>query len=1232
MSRFKNHILSTLILFLFFSSCATYDAQYEETITHWDISSVEINSEIDHTFYLLGDGGVATKTSIGTHFSQLKKDLSESSENSTLLFLGDNVYEHGMPKKTLPERKGAEEILMQQISLSDNFKGNTIFIPGNHDYYSDGIKGLDRQAKFITKQLDDKDAFLPKDGCPLKKVNISENAVLIIVDTQWYLENWDDNPTINDNCEIKTREQFFEEFEGLLKKNATKTIVLAMHHPMFTNGSHGGQYSMRQQLYPINNKIPLPIIGSVINLIRKTSGISPQDLQNLKYQELKKRIVTLSQKADKTIFVSGHEHNLQYLVKDNKPQIISGSTSKSSPARTVNGGLFSYGGIGYAKLILYKDKSSWVYYYSEENGKQKLLFKTKIHDAENLENNIVFADSIPTTYKASIYTKDEISKSKSFTKLMGDHYRTIYGTSISAPTVNLDTLFGGLIPTRKGGGHQSRSLRLEDKNGKEYVMRALKKSATQYFQSVAFKDEHIEDQYDDTYTESLMLDFYTAAHPYTPFVIGDIADAIDVYHTNPTLYYIPKQKTLNHFNADFGDELYMIEERATSGHGDVASFGFSDKLISTNDMLKALRKSDNNQVDEDTYIRARLFDMLIGDWDRHQDQWRWAEFKDGKKKIYKPVPRDRDQAFSKFDGVLIKSAVAITYDISMMQAYDDEIRNVPKFNISGRPLDLALINQSTFKDWESQVELIQQNITDEVIESAFNKLPAEINDTSTSDIKSKLKGRLKNLHKIANEYYLHLEKNAIVKGTDKDNWFEIKRLDNGDTHIKTFNIKDDKKGTLIHDKIYSKNTTKEIWVYGLDDKDVFEVIGVNKNVIALKLIGGQNNDVYKIESGAKVNIYDFKSKKNTFTTLKGTKRLTDDYEINSYNYKKNKINRNIILPVIGYNPDDGINLGISSVFKINGYNRNPFSQQHSIKVSYYFATNGFDLMYAGEFANIINNWNLLVEAKFTSPNYSINFYGLGNETANLEDDFDDDYHRVRTSAHGVYPSLKWIGRTGGQFSFGALYESVEVEKTEGRYIETLPYVTDERQNYLGAQASYKYENKDNEAFPTLGLIAKLDTGFKTNLSNSDNFAFVTPSLGIAYKLNASGTIVLATKFKGHIIIGNNYEFYYGASIGGKNGLRGYRNQRFTGNRSYYQNTDIRFNLGKFKTQLVPLKIGISGGFDYGRVWLDNEGSNDWKASYGGGIWLIGASMVNINASVFNSKEGTYFSFGLGFGF
>ena len=59
--------------------------------------------------------------------------------------------------------------------------------------------------------------------------------------------------------------------------------------------------------------------------------------------------------------------------------------------------------------------------------------------------------------------------------------------------------------------------------------------------------------------------FFTGSHPYAPFTIGTLADKIGVFHTNPVLYYVPKQNALGYYNDDFGDELYMIEERASDG-------------------------------------------------------------------------------------------------------------------------------------------------------------------------------------------------------------------------------------------------------------------------------------------------------------------------------------------------------------------------------------------------------------------------------------------------------------------------------------------------------------------------------------------------------------------------------------------------------------------------------------------------------------------------------------------
>ncbi len=1227
------HKISISIISILLVGCATHNVQYYDSTVNWKDAIVKQNNSIKHTFYLIGDAGNAKLNEPLNHFSILKKQLSKSPKNTAVLFLGDNIYEKGMPKKNNKQRKLAEHRINAQIDLVADFKGNTIFIPGNHDYYSDGIKGLKREASYVRKKLNNKNAFLPKKGCPIKKVDISKNIVLLIIDSQWYLENWDKNPTMNDDCSIKTRNLLFDEFESILKKNSDKKMLVALHHPMFSNGSHGGQFTVKSQFYPINNKFPLPILGTMANIFRKVSGISPQDMNNPLYLELKKRLVTLSQKHEKLVFISGHEHNLQYIVKDNKPQIVSGSGSKTSGARAINGGKFSYGGLGYAKIEIFKNGETWVSFYTEKNNKQQLLYKTAIFSKTKTSSSYHFDKEIPKNVLTSVYSEEEVNRSKLFQKIWGQHYRKYYGTKINAKTVNLDTLFGGVRPVRKGGGNQSRSLRLQDKSGKEYVMRALKKSAVQYLQAVAFKNQYIEGQFDNTYAEKLLLDIYTTAHPYIPFIIGDLADAVSVYHTNPKLYFIPKQKALLQYNSDFGDELYMIEERAASGHGDLKSFGFSNKIISTSDLLKNLRKSSNYQIDEDSYIRARLFDMLIGDWDRHEDQWRWATFKQGSKTVYRPIPRDRDQAFSKNDGPILGFLTRTIPALKLMQVYDEDIRSVKWFNLEPYPLDIALINHSGSKNWEKQVKFIQKNLTNTIINEAFNKLPKEVQDETITDIKSKLKGRLNNLNKIAKSYYKHLAKYAVVKGTDKDNWFEIKRLESGKTSVKIFNIKNNKKGKLTFHKEYNYKETSEIWIYGLDDKDVFKISGSSKKYIPLRLIGGQNNDTYNIENGKKVTVYDYKTKKNSFTTQNGTLKLLNNYKTNVYNYKKLKYNQNQLIPSIGANPDDGFKIGFKNIYTVYGFERNPFTQQHTVDAGFYFETDGFDINYTAEFANVFNKWNFLLETRFTSPNFSINHYGFGNETINYEDDFDDDYHRVRLSTYAVSPSIKWKGRMGAEFKIGGLFESIEVEDTKNRFINTLPYVLDKRKNYAGFHTSYQYENFDNKAFPTLGMNFLVETGWKTNLTDSkENNAYITPSIGLNYKLNPMGNIVLATKLKANILIGDTFEFYNAASIGGSDGLRGYRNQRFIGNQSFYQNTDLRLNLRKVKTELIPLQIGLSAGFDYGRVWLKNENSNDWKTSYGGGFWMVGAEMFNLNVSVFDSKEGPYFNFGLGFGF
>lgn len=1232
--RFLKSIFG-LSLLLILAACATNKLQIAEKHPQ---TFQKDSSKISHSFYLIGDAGNSELGKKDPALAYLEEEIKKANKQSTLIFLGDNVYEKGIPKKKKKTKyKLATHRLQVQTDIAKQFPGKALFIPGNHDWYS-GLKGLKEQEKLVEEALG-KNSFLPENGCPIERVEINENISLIIVDTHWYVTNWNHHPNINDKCDIKTRATFFEELESAVKKSQGKTTLIALHHPMFTNGPHGGYFSFNSHLKPV------PILGTAINLLRKTTGISNADQQNKKYNELRKRIITICQQNEKVVFVSGHEHSLQYIIRDNIPQIVSGSGSKTSAVKNTNGGIFGYGENGFARLDVYENGASTVHFYSAKD--KKIVFETTVFKADKNTIFTKFANTNLASKKASIYTEQEVTKSTLFTKIWGERYRNYFGTKVLAPAVSLDTLYGGLTSIRRGGGHQSKSLRLKDKKGSEYVMRALRKNAVQYLQAVVFKDQYVEGQLDNTLTEELLMDVFTGSHPYAPFTIDKLAEAIDIYHTKPVLYFVPKQQSLGEFNEDYGDELYMIEERTDDGHGDKKNFGFSDELISTDDLRKNLAKDKKYSVDEETYIRARLFDMLIGDWDRHQDQWRWATFKDGKKVIYKPVPRDRDQAFSIFgDGLLLHFLTNALPALKGMRSYDEELKNPKWFSYSAYPLDMALINQSTKNVWDAQVARIQSQITDNVIDEAFKKFPKEVQDETINEIKRKLQGRRKNLQKISDRYFNYINEFQVIVGTNNDDWFDIERFKNGDTKITVYSIKDGKKGAIIHQKTYHQDRTKEIWLYGLDDDDTFYSKGENGNKsIKIKIIGGLNNDVYDLQTTKNIKIFDQKSSKNTFKTTTVRKKLTDDYSINTYDFTKLKNNAFLVSPSFGYNPDDGIKVGVKNTILTNGLVRNPFTKRHIISGHYYFATQGYELNYEGEFANVFNKWNVGIDVLFTSPNFARNFFGFGNNAPNPEakkEEENRDFNRVRIEQLKAGTFMKWRGYLGAEIKIGAQFQRFEVERTVGRFLET-QFAASNRlfsdQSFMNVEASYHFSHADNNAFTTLGMAFETKNGFTSNLNENRHFFYNITSLAMTHKITSNGRLVLASKVKGHFIFGKDFEFYQAATLGANEGLRGYRNERFHGKNAFYHSTDLRFTMRKLTTGLLPLNIGVYGGFDYGMVWgtptmltvLPNYNLRP-NTSAGGGVFFNAADLLVGSIGLFSSKDGARFNFSVGFDF
>ncbi len=1157
------------------------------------------DKEISYTFYGLGDYGEDNTSANGQkNIDALSTLLKSEGTNSTVFFLGNNATTNGFKKESVEATKN----LMSQIEAVKGFKGRTIFIPGNLDW-SSGLKGLSRQEKFIENALG-KNTFLPENGCPIERIKINNEVDVLILDSQWALSNWDEYPTINEKCEIKTKEEFYVEVESSIKKSEGKTVLLVMHHPVQSLGKYGAQFSF---------------------------GVNPQDLSNVHYKEFSDRIITIARQTNNVILLSGHDNNLQYFEEKGIPVIISGSGKSSSKVGSRDEGFFSEE-VGFTKITQFTDGSVWLSFYGESNTYKQPIFNKEIRtETISYESHDYDEYNTPQYVQKSIYEPEELERSGFYKALWGAHYREDYATKINIKTALLDTLYGGLKPLRKGGGHQTNSIRLINNEGRQYAMRSAKKSALRFIQYFLFKTQYLESDVEETYFVQLLQDYWTTANPYGSLTIADLADAVGILHPNPALYYIPKQKILGPYNDDYGDKIYFIEERLSEGQEDVESLGKGDKIIGTLDLFEELRRKENVKIDERLYIRTRIFDNLVGDWDRHADQWKWAEKDlDNGMKLYQPIPRDRDQVYSDFDGFILGTLTALTPSLRFMQRYDSDYNHVKWYNDAGDDVDLTVLKNHTKQDWIEEARFIKENITEATITKAFGNLPSEIDQEKVTRVKKALLGRLSNIEENAIDMYEYLSRCVIVTGTDKDDYFEITRLPDGKTKIVGYRIKKGEKGDVFWNVTYDKTDTKEIWLYGLDDKDVFEVKGEGNKRIHLKIIGGNGNDTYRISNKKNVKVYDFKSKKNTFET-NVNKLLSDNFDLNTYYFKKQRRDLSNTIPLVSFDPDNGFGVGVQYSYKKNSLARNPFTDNHRLGLIYYSETSGVDFNYSGEFAYIFDGVNLGIEAGFSSPNFTNNFFGIGNDTQNMDDVFDMDFNRVRMERLSIAPSLIFRGYQGSEISIGVSYEDIEIERTAGRFIATSNDVNPEvfeGQSFLGVEASYLYDNLKGSIISKSGVGFGATVGYKANLDEDRSFAYIIPEVRIATKLDQRGIFVIASKAKAHINLSDDFEFYQGAVLGDGDGLRGFRQQRFTGKRSVYHNTDLRISLGRIRNGIIPISVGAYGGFDYGRVWEDNDNSSTWHTSPGGGVYFSIGGFTALNLAFFSSDDGGRFTFGL----
>lgn len=1199
-----------------------------------------------YSVYLIGDAGEPYENPVLT---LLKKELDKAGDNAAVIFLGDNIYPKGMPPEDHPLRAEAEIAINGQINAVKDFAGRKVFIPGNHDWAQgrdNGLDWLENQEKYVEEALGNLDIWLPTKGCPGPvEIDLNDKITLVVIDTQWFLHKGK-KPEQGNDCGVTSIIEVGELFQDVLKRNAHKKVIVASHHPMYTYGIHGGVFSLKDHIFPLtaskklkNVYVPLPIVGSIYPLYRKTFG-NIQDITHPVYKQFRDGMVQLMQSHPDVVHAAGHEHALEHIQKEGMHYVVSGSGSKNNAHVKQKGdALFAQNTMGFGRMDYFEDGKVTLTFITPEAGEAKELYSTTLSEKPFPPSpSELLSDFDPEQFKdkTAVFPASlkYHNKSKFHEGLFGENYREEWAAEVEHPVFDIGSVKGGLKILKKGGGHQTISLRLEAADGKQYVLRSIDKNPALTLPPNLRR----------TFIKGIVQDGISSSHPYAPLVIPPLADAAGIYHANPEIYYIPDDPRFGIYREEFANSLALFEERANKEQISEPFFGAGDDVLSSLDLYEKLQDDNDEKVDQEFVVRNRLFDMWLGDWDRHDDQWRWVEYdlKDDKK-LYQPIPRDRDVAFFAGEGVFKKLA-ASKWAQPALKGFHDDISYTPAYGFYRiRWFDRYFMTEPDEEDWVKQANELKTALTDQVIESAFEAWPEEIYELSGEEIIQKLKNRRDKLDVYARNYFRFLSKTVNILGSDKRERFVVERVDDEHTKVTMFKISD--KGSLEskYERTFKTSITDEIRLYGFDQEDEFEITGKVNDGIIVRIIGGGDKDLIEDSSEVKGSkkhtiVYD-KTKSTTIRASSETKDLTTDKDPMINHYDMEEFDFNVLMPLVSfnYNPDDGIFIGGGFMKKNDGFRKEPYANKHTLLANYAVATSSYNLSYKAEFVDVVGKANLLLDVDIKAPNFVNNFFGLGNESA-YDKDLDLTYYRTRYQSYLLNPSLSFPVGSKANFTAGARLWGVEIEENNGRFVSDFPNnglnpsILEELRTYIGGSLGFHFDTKDDKIFAKRGITFNTDLIYDNGLDdNALNSARWTSDLTFRWVLDGLGRTSMATRVGYNKSFGD-YEFYQASYLDGFNTLRGYRRYRFAGESSFYHQLDLRVDLFEWRNYFLPARVGLLLFNDIGRVWVDGEDSNKLHHGYGGGVYLTPFGQFAVNILLAKSEETFLPLFKLGFYF
>jgi len=803
--------------------------------------------------------------------------------------------------------------------------------------------------------------------------------------------------------------------------------------------------------------------------------------------------------------------------------------------------------------------------------------------------------------------------------LLGRDYRDLWTAPVTVEVLDLGTFAGGLTPTEKGGGAQTLGLRFRGADGREYGFRSVNKDP----------GRNAPPDIKGTIVEDVLDDQVSSLVPAAPVVAAAIEEAAGILHPRRRLVVLPDDPRLGEFRAEFAGVLGTIEERPDEGRtGDPVMARAAVIESDADAFFRGLRASAAQRFDSRDFLRARLVDLFLNDWDRHQDQYRWARFDAGGVSTWRAIATDRDYAMVDYDGFLPSLARSVvTNAIPFRDTYRGTL---PGLLLTAQDLDRWLLADLHRVTWDSVALDLRARLSDAAIETALARLPAEYVRLEGEQLRTHLRSRRDLLPQVTAEFYEVLMREPEVNGKDAEDVAEIERLPGGAVEVALRGAS----GGEYFRRRFVPEETREVRIFLHGGADRARVFGSGEEErIVVRVIGGEGMDEMRDEtrSGRKTAFYDRDGAAGTrIVPRSGTKidlrRWTDPEFVRGGGRTPLRdwgLSSSLASPVVDWRKHVGPVIGIGPNRTRHGFRRFPYASHQDAAVLWAPLETRFAVEYSGDFRYVGSRDRLEVEAR-ASNMQATRFHGFGNQSPKL----DSDATRLWERQILLEPTFVWGLTPRSQVFVGGTARWTDPETETGTPASLVGPPGTRSYGIVGPRVGFLVDARDSAAFARRGYTLEANAGAYP-LAWADAEAFAEASAVATAYLSAGGRgPTLALRAGGERVWGD-FPVQYAAFLGGGGSLRGHSSERFAGDLSAFGSAEVRQVLTRARL-VTRGDLGVFALADAGRVWFDGESEGGWHSALGGGVFFHTLGRT-LSVSYARGERGVlYFDFGFPF--